>query len=375
MRGLLRTVLTLLVVLGLLLLGFRHRYGGAVEPFPGRSTPPLFPASSVEVVAELPEAPGNLAVSAEGRVFINFHPEGRPSRSVVEIVDGRPVAWPREDESLVDGAFSLRIDGQRRLWALSPGFHGLRGARLVAFDLASRRLVHRWDMPRAVAGWGSYVQDFQVSPDGKWVFLADVSALAKTPALIVYDVEKGEGHRVLERDASVTDRPYLIRNKLRDMLLLGGLYAMHPAVDTIALDAAGEWLYFGPMSHESLFRVRTRDLVDGGLSPAALSARVERYGPKPQTDGASMDLLGDVYLTEVETASIAILRPDRTLSTLVRDPRWRWPDGLSFGPEDWLYLTDSAIPDIMMRSRGHVARSAPYHVYRFRTGVSGTPGH
>lgn len=59
----------------------------------------------------------------------------------------------------------------------------------------------------------------------------------------------------------------------------------------------------------------------------------------------------------------------------VKDPRWRWPDGLSFGPEDWLYLTDSAIPDIMMRTASHVRASAPFHIHRFRTGVPGTPGH
>jgi sugar lactone lactonase YvrE len=217
------------------------------------------------------------------------------------------------------------------------------------------------------------VQDFQVSPDGRHVFLADVSALAKRPALIVYDVERGTGRRVLERDVSVTDRPYRIRAKGRDMVLLGGLYAMHPAVDTIALDEDGVWLYYGPMSHETLFRVRTSDLLDASLG-SGLSARVEEYGPKPQTDGASTDREGNVYLTDVESASIAILRRDRTLKTLIRDPRWRWPDGLSFGPDDWLYVTDSAIPDILMRTRAHMEKSAPYHVYRFRTGVPGIPG-
>ncbi len=356
------------------LLAFKLRYGGPTLPFPARGTEPVLAASAVQIVATLEEAPGNLAVSADGRVFVNLHPEGRPSRSVVEIVDGKAIDWPRPGEPLLRGVFSLRIDDQGRLWALSPGFHGLRGARLVAFDLATGKLVHRWDLPRDVAGWGSYVQDFQVSPDGRHVFLADVSAFAKRPALLVYDVAKAVGRRVLERDFAVTDRPYLIRAKGRDMRLLGGLYAMHPAVDTIALDAAGAWLYFGPMSHETLFRVPTGDLVDASLSPARLSGRVEAYGPKPQTDGATTDRAGNVYLTEVESASIAILRPDRTLATLVRDPRWRWPDGLSFGPEDWLYLTDSAIPDLMMRTAAHVRASAPYHVYRFRTGVPGTPG-
>lgn len=374
MRKTLLGLSVLALLLAAALVAFRLRYGGATRPFPAKGTEPLLPVSAVEVVAELPEAPGNLAVSSEGRVFVALHPEGRPSQSVVEIVDGKPVDWPRAGEPLTDGVFSVRIDRQGRLWALSPGFHGLKGARLVAFDLATREVAHRWDVPPSVAGRGSYVQDFQVSPDGRHVFLADVSAFARSPALIVYDVGRRQGRRLLERDRSVTDEPFLIRAKGRDMLLLGGLYAMHPAVDTIALDTAGDWLYFGPMSHETLFRARTADLTDPTLSPSALSSRVEAFAPKPQTDGASTDTAGNVYLTEVESASIALVRPDRSLVTLVRDPRWRWPDGLSFGPEDWLYLTDSAIPDLMMRSKAHVRASAPYHVYRFRTGVPGTPG-
>lgn len=374
MRKALVALATLCALLGGLVLAFKARYGGPTVPFPSRQAQPLLPASGVEVVAELPEAPGNVAVSDEGRVFVALHPEGRPSRSVVEIVNGAAVPWPRPNEPLLDGVFSVRIDRQGRLWALSPGFHGLRGARLSAFDLSTGARVHDWEMPRAVAPRGSYVQDFQVSPDGTKVFLADVSAVAKRPALIVYDVLSRTGRRVLERDASVTDRPYLMKVKGHPMLLLGGLYAMHPAVDTIALDTPGEWLYYGPMAHESLFRVRTADLLDASLPAPALSARVERYSDKPLSDGGSTDTAGNVYLTDIEHGAIARVTPERRLETLVLDPRWRFPDGLSFGPEDWLYLTDSAIPDILMRSAAHVRKSAPYHVYRFRTGVPGTPG-
>jgi sugar lactone lactonase YvrE len=225
-----------------------------------------------------------------------------------------------------------------------------------------------------VAGIGSYVQDFQVSPDGKHVFLADVGVMSRKPAVIVYDVERNIGRRVLERDPSVRDHPFLIDAKGTKMLLLGGFFAMHPALDSIGLDATGEWLYYGPMSGERLFRVRTKDLLDETLSPAALSARVEDYGPKIQSDGISLDTEGNVYLTDVEHGALSILTPKRELKTLVRDPRWRWPDGLSFGPEDWLYVTDSAIPDIMLKSRAHMKGAAPYFIWRLRTGVPGIPG-
>jgi hypothetical protein len=372
---LLGIALAAVLLAALLAVTIRVRYGGPVVSFPPRTTIPLPPPSAVEKVAELPEAPGNIAVSAEGRVFFNFHPEARPVLSVVEWVNGKAAPFPNATFDLYDFVFSVRIDRQGRLWTLGTGFHGLRPPRLLAFDLASRKLVQRWDVPRDVAGLGSYVQDFQVSPDGKTVFLADIGVLNKKPALLVYDVERMKGRRLLERDRSVTDRPYLINAQGKEMLLLGGLYPMHPALDSIGLDEAGEWLYYGPMSHETLFRVKTRDLLDVSLSPADLSSRVEAFGSKPQTDGISLDRAGNVYLTDVEHGAIAILNPDRELKTLVKHPKWRWPDGLSFGPEDWLYVTDSAIPDIMMRSRSHMRRAAPYFIWRFRTGIPGTPGH
>ena len=350
-------------------------YGGPVAPFPDRSTAPMIPASAVEKVAELPEAPGNLAVTSDGRVFFNYHPEARPEMKVAEWVDGQAEPFPHASFDLHETPFSLRVDRQGRLWTLDTGFHGLKHPRLLAFGVGSRKLLHRWDIPRDVAGLGSYVQDFQVSPDGKHVYLADVGVLSKKPALLVHDVDAMTGRRLLERDRSVTDRPYLIDAKGTEMLLLGGLYPMHPALDSIGLDAGGEWLYFGPMSHETLFRVRTRDLLDASLSGPELSERVEEYGTKPQSDGISLDTAGNVYLTDVEHGALSILSPDRTLRTLVKDPRWRWPDGLSFGTGDWLYVTDSDLPDIMLKSRSHMTRSAPYFIWRFRTGIPGTPGH
>ena len=52
-----------------------------------------------------------------------------------------------------------------------------------------------------------------------------------------------------------------------------------------------------------------------------------------------------------------------------------WADALSFGPDGWLYLADSAIPDQVMRSKRHIASQAPYYIFRFRPGVEGVPGH
>jgi hypothetical protein len=71
------------------------------------------------------------------------------------------------------------------------------------------------------------------------------------------------------------------------------------------------------------------------------------------------------YLTEVEHGTIALLRADGTLHTLVRDDRLRWPDGLSLH-DGWLYITDSALQHVILKSRAHIAKHAPYFIYRGR---------
>ena len=59
---------------------------------------------------------------------------------------------------------------------------------------------------------------------------------------------------------------------------------------------------------------------------------------------------------------------------LVRRGSLRWPDALSFGPGGYLYVADSAIPDILLRSREHIAEAGPYHIYRFATGATAPAG-
>lgn len=355
MKRVLSVLALTLVALGIALaIVLRVRYGGPTVPFPDRTAQALPGSGALEVVAALPEPPGNLAVAPDGRIFFTYHPEARPELHVLELVNGHPVPWPSAEwQKRFVTPLSVRVDRLGRVWVLDIGFHGFRQPRLFAFDPKDGALVHQWDMPRAIAGFGSFVQDFQVDPRGRFIYLADLSILAKRPALIVYDTQTRSARRVLERHPSVTDRPYRIAARGTPMEFLGGLYRMHPALDSIALDRNGEWLYYGAMSNDTLYRVRTRDF------------HVEPFGPKPQTDGIAIDDAGNLFLTEVEHGTLAVLRADRTLHTLVRDDRLRWPDGLSLH-DGWLYVTDSALQHVILKSRGHIAQHAPYFIYRVR---------
>jgi len=88
----------------------------------------------------------------------------------------------------------------------------------------------------------------------------------------------------------------------------------------------------------------------------------------------SLDNEGSVYITDVEHNAIFRVSGDRELHTLIRSGKVRWPDALSFGPDGWLYIADSALSDVILKSHEHIKSKGPYKIFRFQPGAEGTPG-
>jgi sugar lactone lactonase YvrE len=346
-----------------------------------RTAAPRLPPSALELVAARDRPPGNIAVSASGRVFLSLHPAGDPPTKVVELIDGKPVPYPdasfqhaRGDAPSFDTVLALRIDRQDRLWTLDYARYGRGQPRLLAFDLRTNAVVHQYDFPSDVAGFLSMLNDFQVDPAGEHVYIAETSPIRQRPALVVYDVGRRTSRRVLDRHPSVRAGDWVTHTPERAMKILG-VFPILIGVDSIALDGSGEWLYYGPFTGDRLYRVPTRALNDTALAPAALAATVEDFGPKTISDGLTMDEQDTVYISDPEHGAVLTLGQDRALKTLVMDPsQLRWPDGFSFGPGGWLYVTCSSLQHVMFRSTAHMTAHAPYHVFRFRPGPAGTPG-
>ena len=354
----------------------RVRYGGG-EPYPDLSTDPLVDETALEEVFAYPEPIGNVAVSQEGRVFFTVHPESRPrGNKLLEIVAGAAVPYPSgaSQQTLFNTVLGLVIDRRNILWTIDHGNHGFNEARLLAFDLDTGEVAHDHRFIKDVAPAGSLLQDLQVSPDGQTIIIADASIWRKVPALVVYDIQRQEARRVLESHDSVSPEDYLVRNQLKDMTFLGGLVSLKGGVDGIAIDTKGEWLYFAAINQSGLYRIRLEDLINTGLPPQQLDNRVERFSDKPLSDGLSTDVAGNVYITDVEHSSVFIVGSEKLPQTLVRSDRIRWADALSFGPDGWLYLADSAIPDQILQTKDHIMAKGPYHIFRFQPGFEGVPG-
>lgn len=359
-------VLVIVVALGLM----RHSYVES-EAFPDRSSMPLLASTEMELVADLPLPPGNIAVAEHGEVFFTFHPEARPAINIAKLVDGQAQAFPSmawqpggAEPMAFNEVLSIRIDNQQRLWALDNGKHGLDRVRLLAFDINSGELLQSFTFSREAFSLGSHANDFQISNDGRFIIISDASLFAKQPALIVFDVENESARRLLDQHESVLAGHFEPIVQGRKMTLYG-LFTVNPGVDGLVLDQNNEFLYYAAVSADQLYRVPFAALIDKNLPASQLAMQVEAVGEKTMTDGMVMDAEGNVYLSDLENSAIVRRNTDGTLDTLLKSIDIRWPDGFSNGPNDTLYFTCSSLHQVIGMSDDDIAKQGPYQIYRF----------
>lgn len=350
------------------------RHGGG-NAYPDLTDSPELSNDTLEEVLAYSEPIGNVAVSREGRVFFTIHPESRPrGNKLLEYVDGASIPFPslRQQRELFVTPLGLVIDRFDRLWVIDHGNHGLESARIVAIDLASGDVIRDQKLDATIAPSGSLLQDLQVSADGRTVVIADTSFWRKSPALIIYDIETGTARRVLEGHESVSAEDYVIRTAGKKMQFLGGMVALRGGVDGLAL--GDNWLYWGALNGSGLYRIRLADLRNASLPASQLGKLLERFSDKPLSDGLSIDTAGNVYVTDIEHHAIFRVDPSGELSTLIQSRKIRWPDALSFGPDSYLYVADSALPELILKPAEHIKDKGPYRIFRFQPGFDGVPG-
>jgi len=368
--GIKRITVGLIVVLIAALGLIRHTYVES-NVFPDRTSMPMLVSTEMELVADLPFPPGNIAVADNGEIFFTFHPEARPNINVAKLVNGQAQAFPSLDwqpggsEPLAfNEVLSIRIDNQQRLWALDNGKHGLDRVRLMAFDISTGALVSSFTFSREEFSLGSHANDFQISNDGRFIIISDASLLAKRPALIIYDLVNKSARRVLEQHKSVLagDFEPIVQGKKMTMF---GLFTINPGVDGLVLDHKNEFLYYASVSSEQLYRVPFSALINTTLSTSQLAMQVEEVGEKTMTDGMIMDATGNVYFSDLENSAIVRRSPEGKLDTLLKSVSIRWPDGFSNGPEGQIYFTCSSLHQVIGMSQKHIAEQGPYQIYRF----------
>jgi len=276
------------------------------------------------------------------------------------------IEWqePREDGPYFVSPLSLRSDRKGRLWVLDHGDFGKETPSLTAFDIVTRKMVHRVEFPKEIANWGSMLNDFWVDDEREIVYIADTSAYDFDPALIVYDIASQGATRFLEDHLSV--KPEDHHMVVQDRFIKVFRIPLQVAVDSIALSADGETLYFGPMTGSSIYRIDTQSLRASGLGKAEVASRVQEHGPKPSTDGIAADSKGNLYLTAIEHDAVWMMSPDGSLQVLAQDPELlSWPDGVHLSPDErWLYVTASELQHVLGADLDALPTQGPFRILR-----------
>jgi sugar lactone lactonase YvrE len=320
---------------------------------PAASVPPSPPAlASLEVVAESDHLWTGVAVAPDGRIFVNYPRWFEDPAFSVGVLDAQGKAraypdaeWNRWESSLPPQSHfvnvqSVVVDADGFLWILDPANPGFRGVvaggpKLVQVDPKTDKVVRTIRFDDKVAPAKSYLNDVRIDTRTRTAYLTDSSL----GAIVVADLASGKSRRLLaDHPSTKSEGAVLTIGGKEWRTASGGVPQVHS--DGIALDPAGEYLYYQALSGRTLYRVPTAALRDAKLPAKDLEARVEKVGETGAADGILFGPDGKLYLSAVEEDAVKRFDPaTRQVELVVRDPRIAWPDSFAAGPDGSLYLT------------------------------------
>ncbi|MDP4022495.1 L-dopachrome tautomerase-related protein [Methylobacterium sp. NEAU 140] len=346
----------------------------AQEPSRPATPAPTASPGGLTQVARFDHQVTGVTVTKDGRIFVNFPrwTEDAPV-SVAELKDGKPVPYPNAEWNAWRNARkdtldpkthfvcvqSVVADPHDRLWvvdAAAPAMAALvkDGPKLVGIDLKTNAVTKTIAFDPSIAPQGSYLNDVRISPDGKTAYLTDSGAEG---ALIVVDIDSGSAKRLLAgAPATMPDKSVTVTYDGKPLRRPDGR-GVEFAADGIALSPDGGTLYWQAIKGKTLYSLPTDALtgwataaiVPESLSDRSLTAKIATIGENGPADGliiARSD--GRMYVTSPQDDAIKVRElggNNAGLTTLVQDPRLRWPDTFSEGPDGTLYVTTSHIQD------------------------------
>jgi sugar lactone lactonase YvrE len=336
------------------------------------------PSFRLEEAARFPSQATGVAVSADGRIFVNFPrwTEDSPI-SVAEVgrdgtlkpyPDDKWNSWrnadaasraPRDHFVCVQ---SVVADNRGNLWVLDPAAPGNEkviagGPKLVRIELASNKVAQVIRFGEEVALQGSYLNDVRFHPDGKTAFITDSGARG---AIVVVDLDSGEARPRLDGHPSTQPEKGV-------EILVDGQKLQRPdgrafqvAADGIALSRDGRTLYWQALTGRTLYCIDTDVLMSDNQED--VTKKVTKVGTTNIADGLLMSRDGHLYITAPEDSSIKIWTRDRA-ETVIADPQLSWPDSMAEDPEGSLYVTASRLHE-MRWFRPDAPNALPTRLFR-----------
>lgn len=333
--------------------------------------------------------PTGVTVAASGRIFVNFPQWGdRAPFAVAEVKKGKVVPFPnvalnRADPKRPAETFlsvqSVVADAKNRLWVLdtaAPGFQApiAGGAKLVAIDLATNKVVRTLVLPDSAVLESTYLNDvrFDLRQGKEGVAYVTDSSTSGPGAILVVDLASGSatrrlsGHPSTAADPSFT--PTIDGEPLKNRPAGGEEAPFRVAADGIALSSDGATLYYAALSSRRWYAAPTAALRDANVSDEQLAAQVKDLGVREgASDGLEADDQGRVFATDYENNAIRRWSAG-TWATTIRDPRLSWPDTIAIGPDQYLYVIANQLHRQPGFHGGKDLRKKPYELLRVKVG-------
>ena len=351
----------------------------------------LQPIGRIEKVAEIRGAmPCGVAVSASGRIFINYPRWGDNVRfTVAEIKNGQPVAFPnttinqladqKTQASKIVSAQSVVIDPSgQNLWVVDTG--SIRptpvsygGPKLIEIDLRSNRVKRTIPISKEALEPETYLNDVRfamnLGKDG-YAFISDSSA---NGGIIVVDLSTGENWRRLGKTRFTMSDPDFYPVVEAQILMIRKTKQkperFNVGSDGIAVSSDGKNVYFRSLTSRHLYSIETEALVNRNLDEKALESMVVDHGQiAGASDGLEADQDGGIFLSDYEHNAIHRFNGSiETMQTIMYSPAAIWPDSLSLADDGNLYFTANQLNRQAQFHNGIDKRIQPYVIYRVKT--------
>lgn len=314
--------------------------------------------SSFIKVAESQYQWTGIAVSKEGRIFVNYPTWKIPSPfKVAELIDGKEIAYPSDEiNKLFVCVQSVVIDKLDRLWVLdpaSPQFGGVvdGGPKLYQIDLKTNDIVKTYDFPESVYTVTSYLNDVRIDTKDEVAYITD----SQDGGIVVLDLKTGSSWRALDNACSA-----VMANLDGINFKSTGKFHGITNSDGIELSEDRETLYFSALTGDILYQVPTSVLKDTMLTPEMRCPKVSVLNDKNvPTDGMILykdklymaDLPDEsLWLFDIETRGGRNLNPGFDV---------RWADSFAMGADGYIYFTTSQI-------NYQEAERISYEIYKFK---------
>ena len=317
-----------------------------------------------------------IAISQEGRMFINFPLWYRPYKyAVVEInKNGKLEPYPdknrtkwkpgRDPSKHFVCVQSVYIDKKNYLWILDAAAPGMTmaikgGPKLVKIDLKTNQVIQVIQFDEWTAPERSYLNDVRIDIQTNYAYITD----SNLGAIIVVNLNNGQTKRLLANHPSTKAEPgLLLKAEFRNMQdKLGYVPQIHS--DGIELDTENKYLYYHALTANNLYRIDTRYLRNFNLSEKEVEKHVELVANTGPTDGMIMDNSCKIYLSSFPDNSVKCYNLNTgQLELVARDSNLIWPDTFAWGSDGALYVTSSQVNKMPVYNQGKPDQ--PYKIFR-----------